>query len=317
MLQLYALVLEIIAVIIGFGIAAELVAKGIEKLEPLMGQGMGGGVVLGLAGALPETMFVVIATLRGSYSVAIGSAIGGNLILFTLGMGAIGIAYTLKWKKPIAMKEDYKIEIRFLLFSTLLLLFLLLYGTLNIMSGSVLLLVYFGYLVYRYTRAKDAIKVHVSNAKGRKELMKGLAYLALGTLIALGISDTFVVLISEASSLLGISALWLALVVSPIAADMDENISGYRIATKNAGGGSTAVVGFIGSKLQNNTMLIGLIGILASAPVSLGGAEFEFIMVIAVNLIAMGMILRGRITYKESFLLVGAYVVIITASLLR
>ncbi len=317
MLQLDAIVLEIIAVIIGFGIAAEFVAKGIEKLEPLIGQGMAGGVVLGLAGALPETMFVVIATLKGSYSVAIGSAIGGNLILFTLGMGAIGIAYTLKWKKPIAMKEDYKIEIRFLLFSTLLLLFLLLYGTLNIMSGSVLLLVYFGYLVYRYTRAKDAIKVHASSAKGRKELMKGLAYLALGTLIALGISDTFVVLISEVSSLLGISALWLALVVSPIAADMDENISGYRIATKNAAGGSTAIVSFIGSKLQNNTMLIGLIGILASAPVGLGGAEFEFIMVIAVNLIAMGMILRGRITYKESFLLVGAYVVIITASLLR
>src|SRR5271154_5038266 len=129
------LILEIAAVVIGFALAAEFIAIGTEKIEPLIGQGMAGGVVLGLIGALPETIFVVIATLKGSYTIALGSALGGNIILFTLGIGIIGIVYTLKWKRPIQMKEDYEIEVRFLLFSTLVLIVLLVYGTLNLISG--------------------------------------------------------------------------------------------------------------------------------------------------------------------------------------
>lgn len=310
------LLLEIVAVIIGFGIAAELIAIGTEKLEPLIGQGMAGGVVLGLIGALPETLFVVIATYNRSYDVALGSALGGNIILFTLGIGAIGIIYTLKWKKNIFMKDDYKIEVRFLLFSTLVMIALLIYGSLNIISGSLLLLIYVAYLVYRYKNAKRMLKESASTVEGRKIIVKGLAYLALGTLIVLALSSTFVSLITNASATLGISALWLALVISPIAADMDENLSAYRLATRSPGGGSTAIVSFIGSKLQNNTMLIGLIGIISYTSVSIAGARFEFITVIAINIVAMYVIMRGKITYVESSLLIAAYVAVIIATLI-
>lgn len=313
---LYIAVLEIIAVIVGFVAAAELISIGIENLEPLIGQGMAGGVVLGLIGALPETIFVVIATLNRSYSIALGSAIGGNIILFTLGIGFIGIVYTLKWKKPILMKEDYKVEVGFLLFSTLILIALLIYGTLNLASGSALLLIYLVYLGYRYTHASRMIKASAATKVGRKLMLKGLGYLLVGTIIVIGLSGAFVNLITTTSSIFGISALWLALVVSPIAADMDENISAYRLATRSAGGGSTAIVSFIGSKLQNNTMLIGLIGILAYSSVSIASARLEFATVIGINIIAMFVIIRGKVTYVESAVLMLIYVAVIAASLI-
>ncbi len=309
------LIIEIIAVVIGFALAAEFVSIGTEKLEPIVGQGMAGGVVLGLIGALPETLFVVIATLKGSYSIALGSALGGNIILFTLGIGLIGIVYALKWKKPIQMKDDYKIEVRFLLFSTLVLVVLLVYGTLNLISGLILVLVYITYVAYRYNHASRMIRKSAGTKEGKRIFIRGFAYLFVGTLIVIGLSEVFVDLISQASTVLGISALWLALVISPIAADMDENLSGFRLATRSQGGGSTAIVSFIGSKLQNNTMLIGLIGLLAASPVSILGSRLEFVTIIVINVLAMAVIMREKITYKESVALIVVYVAVIIGTL--
>ena len=305
---------EIVLALVGFFVAAQLTARGVESLEPAVGQGMAGGVILGLLGALPETVFVVIATLSSSYQVAIGSALGGNIILFTLGIGLIGITHMIKWKKPIIMKEDYKIELYFLLASTILLVALMLYGSLDRISGGALFLLYVVYVAYRYAIARSKMDGHFSRSKRRKLITEGGAYLAAGMVIVLVLSGTFVSAITEVSSRIGISPLWFALVISPLAADINENISANRITMRKAGGGSTAIVSFVGGKLQNNTVLLGLIGLLSASSVVIGGAMFDFGAVVVINLLAIAVILRGRLDYRESILLVIAYVVVIAAA---
>ncbi len=315
-MDMLALILEIFAVMAFFGIAAEIIALGIEKLEPLMGQGMSGGILLGFLGALPETVFVIIATLGKSYDIAIGAALGGNIILFTFGIGIVGIAYSRKWKRPIEMKEDYHIELYFLLASTILLGILVVYGSLGQISGAILFSLYIIYVAYRYAHAHGRI-VKSSTAHGtRSALLRGLAYLAIGAIIIVPLSYVFVGLVSDLSSALLLPALWLALFIAPLASDLGENMSGYRIATRGDGGGSTAIVSFIGGKIQNNTMLIGLIGLLAAQPVLLGNAKFDLIAVIAVNLIALAVVSKKRLTLRGSILLVIAYVAIIIGALM-
>ncbi|PSN91655.1 Na(+)/Ca(2+) exchanging, partial [Candidatus Marsarchaeota G1 archaeon OSP_B] len=112
-------VLSLLGVLGALTVAAELIAKGTEELEGAIGQGMAGGVVLGFLTALPETIVVVVAVLNSAGDVALGSAIGGNVILFTLGIGLVGLVYVKKWKSPLKMVGDYSVEYNFLVLSTL------------------------------------------------------------------------------------------------------------------------------------------------------------------------------------------------------
>jgi len=85
--------IEAIALMLMFWLSAEILSRGIERLERFLGQGMTGGVILGFITSLPETIFVVIATLSGSYDVSLGSAVGGNIILFTIGIWVNSVCF--------------------------------------------------------------------------------------------------------------------------------------------------------------------------------------------------------------------------------
>ena len=57
---------------------------------------MSDGIVIGLLTALPETILVITASISGHYDITLGSIIGDNVILFTLGIGLVRIIYKLK-----------------------------------------------------------------------------------------------------------------------------------------------------------------------------------------------------------------------------
>jgi len=45
---------------------------------------------------LPETILVIVESISGHYSIALGSSIRDNVILFTLDIGLVRIIYKLK-----------------------------------------------------------------------------------------------------------------------------------------------------------------------------------------------------------------------------
>jgi cation:H+ antiporter len=304
----------IVGLLAAFGVAAELITRGTEKLEELVGQGMAGGVLLGLMAALPETIFVIIATTLGSYQVAIGAALGGNIILFTMGMGLISVAYFLKWGQNITMKEDYQIEFFFLLLATIALILLAVYGRLDLITGVLLFLIYVAYVVYRYSKIHTRIRDNLKTTTGRKKMAEGAILMLAGVVIIIILSNLFVLQVEQLSGLLGISLLWTALVITPIAADSEELISAYKLVSHGRGGASTAIVSFLGGKLQNNTILLGLIGILAATPVYLANFSLVLVSVIAVNIIVLFSIMRGKFTYQKGLLLTLIYFVVIAAT---
>lgn len=120
---------------------------GTDELEDYLGQGISGGIILGFLTALPETIFVVVASIGGQYDVALGSAVGGNVLLFTLGIGLVGIVYKLKWRTSLVLSEEYKVENKFLILSTLVVILVLLYGKLDVITGLILISIYVYYVV--------------------------------------------------------------------------------------------------------------------------------------------------------------------------
>ncbi|PSN87413.1 Na(+)/Ca(2+) exchanging [Candidatus Marsarchaeota G1 archaeon OSP_C] len=301
-------VLSLLGVLGALTVAAELIAKGTEELEGAIGQGMAGGVVLGFLTALPETIVVVVAVLNSAGDVALGSAIGGNVILFTLGIGLVGLVYVKKWKSPLKMVGDYSVEYNFLVLSTLALVPLLFYGRLDVFSGIPLCAIYLGYVAYRLKK--------FSKSEQRKPIKKSsLLYLVLGAALLLSLSKFLVEDIESVSRALGVPSVWLALVVSPLAAELEEKISAIRLASMSFKGGSIAIVSFIGSKIENASLLLGLIGVLSFDYLPLHTALSELIAALVSNLIALFILFDGKMAGKESVFLIALYFVIVYLTL--
>jgi len=92
----------------------------------------------------------------------------------------------------------------------------------------------------------------------RGELAKSSVLIILGAIIILVLSNFFVEVINELARSLNVSSVWLSMVISPIAAELEEKISAYKLTISSKGGGSIAVYSFIGSKIENNTLLLGI-----------------------------------------------------------
>ncbi len=315
-MQLEILILEIIVILAAFRIAAEFIARAMDDFEDMFGQGFAAGIVLGVINAIPETMVVIIALLASSYDVAIGAALGGNIVLFSFGIGMVGLVYLKKWKTPLLMKDDYGVEFGFLALSTIIFIVIAISDQLNFYIGAILILLYIAYIFKRYSKAHETFSRNKSNKKAKSNMLRAIIYVLAGFIIILAFSAPLVSDISQISSTIHIPALWLSLVIVPLVSDFGENINGYRLAKGRQGGGSTAIVSFIGSKLENNTLLLGLICIFAIPYLPIANALPEFLSIIAVNIIALLVIRKGKFNYATSVSLIALYFAVITISLI-
>lgn len=282
-------------------LSAELIARGAEKLEEFMGQGMAGGIIMGLLTALPETIFVIIASIRGEPYIALGSAIGGNVMLFTFGVGLLGIYNFLRWKKNLVIAEDYSVEHRFLIASTMLLLIVLIYGSLDIYTSIPLLSLY-GY--YTYYRVKKFVKEDREEAE-TEEIIKAALYLVLGAFLLILFSEPFISDVAELSSYFHIPSIWLALILSPLAGELEETITAIRLTTTSERGGSLAIFDFVGSKIQNATVLLAIVGLFNDVRLQPGMSEI--VATLIANTFAIFILMDKKLGLKESIMLLFVY----------
>lgn len=294
-------VIYFVLMLAALGFAAELLARGTEDLERRVGEGLAGGIILGLLTALPETIITIAALVEGNYDVAFGSAIGGNVILFTLGIGLVGTAYFLSWKKDATISSEYAVENNFMIFVTIAMLGILVYGKIDIISGALLICIYLYYVYYRIKKGykdndKKAVKINYK---------KTLAELVIGTVILLALSGYFVDYVAVLSSYLGVPAVWLSLIIIPIAGELEEKISGLRLAVRNREGASLALISFVGSKIQNATFLLGIIGFFTSYDIYTSLPEYG--AAIASNLIGIATLYNRKLSIYESLILIVGY----------
>lgn len=265
-----------------------------------MGQGMAGGIIMGFLTALPETIFVVVAVLRREPYVALGSAIGGNVLLFTFGVGFLGIYFYFKWRKSLIINEDYSVEHKFLIATTVALILVILYGRLNIFTAIPLLSIYIYYAFYRvkkFTKEDKDID--------EREMLKAVIYLITGAFLLMIFSEPFVEQIAKLSEDIGVPAVWLALIISPLSGELEETISAIRLTHLSSNGGSLAIFNFVGSKIQNATVLLAIIGLFSDLSIMPG--VNELIACVIANGIVIFILMDKTLGLKESVVLIGLY----------
>jgi cation:H+ antiporter len=163
------------------------------------------------------------------------------------------------------------------------------------------------------------IEIDESDASVRifdRAMLKAVLAFVAGTIgIAMG-AGPFIHSMQGFSIEIGISAIILAVIISPIAGEMPEKISMMILARKGAAGASIAIANVLGSKILNNTLLLA---------VAVFGAMFhagfyttielttvllyQVILVTVVTIIALLPLFKKEIGLRVGILLASMYLI--------
>ena len=89
-------------------------------------------------------------------------------------------------------------------------------------------------------------------------MIKAILAFIIGTAGILIGANPFITSLQSFSFDIGVSTVVLAVIISPIAGEMPEKISMMILARKGAAGASIAIANVLGSKVLNNSLLLGI-----------------------------------------------------------
>jgi len=228
-----------------------------------------GGVLLGFVDTLPEYLLALISTLLRHNDVAVGSAFGGNIFLFTV---PLGLLYFFTAKEGRTIKYGgLNFDLFMLGASTALILAASALGSLDTYVGLALIALYAVFLTYSaHDRGDQAQKERAPPLKRGRKILSAAIFglgLALSTLFIRPLVGQVVLF----SNLVGVPPIITSFTLVPAADELPELIAMFTLLSVKAGaqktreGGRAAFANLIGSKVQSNTLLIGTVALSASA----------------------------------------------------
>jgi cation:H+ antiporter len=322
-------------------ISSWVLSYGAEHLSMKYGAKFVGRTLLSIATTLPEIAIVTYAAADGFYGIAIGAGLGSNLLMMTLGLAIMLLIATTRLSRaplkgiPVGM---FKLDKIFLLATAVISAALFVDGY-NFLDGFAFSALFIAYIIMAFLEMKEerkreslknsetqklevksrVIEIDESGASVRifdRAMLKAVLAFVAGTIgIAMG-AGPFIHSMQGFSIEIGISAIILAVIISPIAGEMPEKISMMILARKGAAGASIAIANVLGSKILNNTLLLA---------VAVFGAMFhagfyttielttvllyQVILVTVVTIIALLPLFKKEIGLRVGILLASMYLI--------
>lgn len=322
-------------------ISSWVLSYGAEHLSMRYGAKFVGRTLLSVATTLPEIAIVTYAAADGFYGIAIGAGLGSNLLMMTLGLAIMLLIATTRLSRaplkgiPVGM---FKLDKIFLLATAVISAALFVDGY-NFLDGFAFSALFIAYIIMAFLEMKEERKreslknseIQKAENKSRvieiddpsasvrtfdRAMLKAVLAFVAGTIgIVMG-AGPFIHSMQGFSLEIGISAIILAVIISPIAGEMPEKISMMILARKGAAGASIAIANVLGSKILNNTLLLA---------VAVFGAMFhagfyttielttvllyQVILVTVVTIIALVPLFKKEIGLKVGILLASMYLI--------
>ncbi len=325
-------------------LASWILSYGAEHLSEKFGAKFVGRVLLSIATTLPEIAIVIYAAAKGSFGIAIGSGLGSNLLMMTLGLAIMLIIATTRLSMAPLKQIDvstFKNDMIFLILAAIISFVLFLDGF-NYFDAFIFMGLFAGYIILSLYEmrvenkdkiSKENISKNSNNNNNNKELIveqniskdtnddKKKFIKAIGTFFlgAIGIlfgAEPFIHSLEGLSVEIGISAVVLAVIISPIAGEMPEKISMMILARKGAAGASIAIANVLGSKILNNTLLL---AVAVFAAIYSFGFDiviemteilyYQIILVTIVTIVAVLPMFRKKIGLRFGFVLLFMYII--------
>lgn len=306
-------------------VASWLLADGAEHLAERWGGRFVGRTLLSIATTLPEIAIVVAAAKDGSYDIALGSALGSNLFMMTLGLAVMLIIATTKLSKAPQKFVDvkqFKLD-KILLVITAVVGALLFIDGFDVTDGIIFTGLFGAYLYLAFREMKQEKKEKILGSElhptheakmSKKHFGRSMILFIAGTIgIFIG-AEPFVHSLQGLALDSGVSVVVLAVIISPIAGEMPEKISMILLARKGANGASIAVANVLGSKILNNTLLLSVAifaamtyrGFITKIP-NTSILEYQMILVTVITIIALVPMFRNKLGLKSGIMLLILY----------
>ena len=240
-------------------IASFFLAKGAESLSHFLGGKFVGRTLLSIATTLPEIIIVFYAAKMALYGVSLGSALGSNILMMSLGLSImILIATTSLSRKPVSeiCIKSFKLDMIFLILTAILGVVLFIDGY-DIIDGFIFLAIFIAYIIFafyetRSIKRSEIVKERITFVSGVKATLLFL----VGTVGTLLCAEPFIHSLENFAGTTGVSVVVMALILSPLAGEMPEKISIMLLARRGERGVSISIANVIGSKILNNTLLL-------------------------------------------------------------
>jgi cation:H+ antiporter len=321
-------------------VASFLLAYGAEHLSKKYGAKFVGRTLLSVATTLPEIAIVIYAAAGGFYGTAIGSGLGSNLLMMTLGLSIMLLISTTRLSKAPLKGVDvatFKLDKIFLLATAVISALLFIDGY-NFIDGFIFAGMFGAYLVMALIEMKAENKMaktkqekelgdhphhkvlkveeRLREKESSREIIKAALTFAAGTAGIFFGAEPFIHSLEGFSIEVGLSVIVLAVIISPIAGEMPEKISMMLLARKGAAGASIAVANVLGSKVLNNTLLLavavfgamyhgGFYSSIAVNPI----LQYQMILVTMVTILALIPMFRKEIGLNVGMMLAALYII--------
>lgn len=307
-------------------LASYLLSYGAEHLSARYGGRFVGRTLLSIATTLPELAIVIYAAAEGSYGVALGSGLGSNLLMMTLGLALMLLIATTKLSRAPLKGLDvsgFGLDKLFLILTSVVSALLFIDGY-NYVDGVVFSCLFAAYLVlaFRETRTerdRRGLAVRAGHGSLRTGASSPVLKAAVTFLVgALGIylgAGPFIEALKGFAKETGVSAVILAVIISPIAGEMPEKLSMVLLVRKGEAGANIAVANVLGSKILNNTLLLavavfgamaygGFYSQIAPTPILIA----QMVLVTSVTVLAIVPMFRKSVGLKTGAFLFAMYV---------
>ena len=230
-----------------------------------------GLTIVAMGTSAPEAAVSITAALKGNADITVGNIVGSNIlnILIILGLSAL--------ITPLMVaKSTIKAEIPFMILITFLLLGIGYDGTIGLLEGIILLVVFLIYLGYLFLLAlKDRDKAD----EDIKEISvaKALIWTVVGLFLIVFGSNVTVDAATKIAQVLGLSERFIGLTIVALGTSLPELFTSVSAARK--GNADIAIGNIVGSNIFNILFVIGVSASIIPVPFAVG---FRFDTIVAV-----------------------------------
>ncbi|RMH62112.1 MAG: sodium:calcium antiporter [Zetaproteobacteria bacterium] len=230
-------------------VAAQVFTNALEHLGERLGvsEGVTGSIFAAVGTAMPETIVPIVAIVAGgasvevNHAVGLGAILGAPFMLGTLSLGLMGVfaAQRFGWRlqltpEPSGVWRDVRVFLAGYGLAALAAFLPASWHGVRLLVASVLLVSYFLYLMATI-RASEALVADGHGTESDEALYAArwfgdalpvtLAQLMLGLFMLIIGAKLFVAGAESLSSLLGVAALLVSLLIVPVATELPEKVN--------------------------------------------------------------------------------------------
>ena len=272
-----------------------------------------GILIVGFGTSAPEMVVSAIAAMEGNPGLALGNAIGSNIVNIALILGVTALI------SPIVVNSNIvKKEMPLLLGIVLISGYLLLDNTLTFAEGIILLLGFFALVSWSIISAlkskNDTLESEIEDelVENEMSLKAGIFWLVLGLVLLIGSSRLLVWGAVGVAHEFGVSDLIIGLTIVALGTSLPELAASVIAARK--GEHDIAIGNVVGSNMFNILAVIGIATIIApmnNIPLEVLQRDWIVMLVLTIALLIMAYGFKnkeGKITRLEGTILVVCYV---------